>query len=135
MYGLRAGRKPPTGDNKRPSGWKYYFFFSRCIFYRISLILFYERVLFSLRNTRTKFRVAVLSRCGDMLKLGGNISIISFPSEVFNRFFFFYERVLFSLQNSRSKFCLAVLTQCGAILKLGGNTTISFLCAFFIGFL
>ena len=39
---------------------------------------FYKRVLFSLRNTRTKFRVAGLSRCGAMLKMGGNTTI-SFP--------------------------------------------------------
>ena len=43
---------------------------------------FYKRVLFSLRNTRTKFRAAVLSHCGDMLKLGGNTTI-SFPGAFF----------------------------------------------------
>ena len=39
---------------------------------------FYKRVLFGLRNSRTKFRAAALSCCGDMLKLDGNTTI-SFP--------------------------------------------------------
>ena len=49
-----------------------YFFFCECI-------------LFSLRNPRINFRAAVLSCCGDMLKMGGN-SIISFPGVFFNGF-------------------------------------------------
>ena len=43
-----------------------------CVFYSISLISFCEHVLFRLRNTRTKFCVAVLCGCGDMLKMGWN---------------------------------------------------------------
>ena len=48
---------------------------------------------------------------------------------------FFYKRVLFSLRNSRSKFRAAVLSRCGDMLKMGRNATISFLGAFFNGFL
>ena len=66
-------------------GWKYYYFNSGCVFYSISLVSFYECVLFSLQNTRTKFCVAVLSRCGDRLKIGGNTTI-SFPDVFFNGF-------------------------------------------------
>ena len=76
-------------------GWKHYYFISGCVFYQISLISFYDRVLFSLQNTCTKFRSAVLSRCEDMLKLGvnstilflGAISLISFM----NMFYLSYE--------------------------------------------
>ena len=49
------------------------------------LISFYEHILFSLRNPRSKFRAAVASGCGDMLKMGGNTTI-SFPSAFFNGF-------------------------------------------------
>ena len=70
-------------------GWKHYYFISGCIFYRISLIYFYDRVLFSLRNPCTKFRAAVLSRFGDMLKIGWN-STISFPGAFFIRFLWFF---------------------------------------------
>ena len=66
-------------------GWKYYNFISRCIFYLISLISFHEHVLFSLQNLHTKFYAAVLSRCRNMLKLGG-ITTISFPGAHFNGF-------------------------------------------------
>ena len=48
-------------------------------------ISFYEHVLSSLRNPRTKFRAAGASGCGDMLKMGGN-STISVPGAFFIRF-------------------------------------------------
>ena len=48
---------------------------------------FYERVIFSLRNPHSKFRVAVGSRCGDMLKFSANTTISflgAFLSDFFN---------------------------------------------------
>ena len=51
----------------------------------MSLVSFYECVLFSLRNTRTNFRAAGASGCGDMLKMGRN-STISFPGAFSVRF-------------------------------------------------
>ena len=74
MYGLRAGRKTPTGDNKV----EILLFLFRVRFLLDFFDFFYDHVLFSLRNPRTKFRAAVLSRCGAMLKMGGNTTI-SFP--------------------------------------------------------
>ena len=60
------------------------------------MIYFNERVLFSLRNLRTKFCAAVLSCCGDMLKLGGNTTI-SFPGAFFNEFLSFIFMKAFQL--------------------------------------
>ena len=50
---------------------------------------FYKRVLFSLRNTRTKFCAAALSRCGAMLKMGGNTTI-SIPGAFLTGFLWFF---------------------------------------------
>ena len=90
------------------NGWKKHHFIFWCVFYPISLISFYERVQSSLRNSRTKFRAAVLRRCWDTLKMGGNTTT-SFPGALFIGFlwFFFYKHVLVSLRNSRSIFCAA----------------------------
>ena len=70
------------------NGWKYYYFISGCIIYWISLIFLYKHVLVSLQNLRSKFCVAVLRRCGDMLKMGGK-STISFSGAFFIRFLWF----------------------------------------------
>ena len=48
---------------------------------------FYERVIFSLQNPRSKFHVAVASCCGDMLKFSANTTISflgAFLSDFFN---------------------------------------------------
>ena len=65
-------------------------------FYQISLILFYERVLFSLRNPCSNFCAAVVSRCGDMLKFSANTTS-SFLGAFFIRFLWFLFMNMFSL--------------------------------------
>ena len=86
-----------------------------CVFYSISLISFCEHVLFSLRNTRTKFRAAVLCGCGDMLKMGWNSTIL-FPGVI--PLISFYEHVLFILRNPHRKFHAAVASGCGKWVEI-----------------
>ena len=101
-------------------GWKYYYFISGCIFYRISLISFDEYVIISLRNPCTKNRAAVFSRCGVMLKMGGNTTI-SFLGAFFIRFLsFLFMNVLYLVYEIHVQNFLRL---CGVVAELWyGNT-------------
>ena len=62
-------------------------------------VFFYERVLLSLRNSRSEFCVAVLTQCGAILKLGGIVEILLFHFCVrfFIRFLWFLFMNMFYL--------------------------------------
>ena len=48
---------------------------------------FYKRVLFSLRNSRSKFHAALLCCCGYMLKMGGHIHFMTLISFIVSTLF------------------------------------------------